>query len=816
MRRRRAAWAGLVTTLLACGPSQLRPHEPAAAQVAQTALDFPDTYVSGTATQPLDVTNVGGQRGIFTTSVDAPFSLDVDSTTLGAGEGAQLQVHFTPVSEGSFTAVAHVGDVQVPVHGRALAIPQCEAATLCNSNTFDPNRAQCVAESRPDGTSCQNACILDGACLSGACVGQPRDCDDANACTTDACGDETGCVHEARHCDPPVDPCQRATCDVATGCGLEPLDDGALCAADDCLRDEVHVCISGECLTRPRAGGTTNCHDQWVPLTMSQRSGPSMAWDGAHQQTVLFGGMGTLEGTLAETWAWDGEGWTQLHPLTSPPARSWASLAWDSDRKRVVLFGGAGTTGTLADTWEWDGRDWLQRRVQGPPARWAAAMAYDSARKRTVLFGGGGLDDTWEWDGVNWSHRTPPASPPGRNYAGLTYDPLRRRTVLFGGVDMNGWLDDTWEWDGATWLRATPSTSPERATPTPMTWDPVTERCLLVDHGLWEWDGTTWTQTTYTGQASQVTWDTKRGRAVLYDGEGTSRPTTIEWDGLGWIRAWQVTTPLMGGRHWLSWDDSRQWGVMLDSSAAISSWDGTWHESAAGGVSVAGTLDAVTFDSARAQFVAVVADPFGLGPELTWTLDDQGWSPVTGAGPPSRTSTGLAWDAARQKVVLFGGSNRQGNLNDTWEWDGVSWTQRFPTNSPSPRWSASLTWDAARSRVVLFGGGGTQGYLGDTWEWDGTNWTAMTNFSSLEPARRAGASLAYDPSRRRVVLFGGIGYGTGLVVNDTLEWDGRVWTKRPLTRSPPARSFGAMAYDQVRGRMTLFGGGDDSTWLLLP
>ena len=34
----------------------------------------------------------------------------------------------------------------------------------------------------------------------------------------------------------------------------------------------------------------------------------------------------------------------------------------------------------------------------------------------------------------------------------------------------------------------------------------------------------------------------------------------------------------------------------------------------------------------------------------------------------------MAYDAARGKVVLFGGYDGQTNLADTWEWDGQAWT----------------------------------------------------------------------------------------------------------------------------------------------
>ena len=57
--------------------------------------------------------------------------------------------------------------------------------------------------------------------------------------------------------------------------------------------------------------------------------------------------------------------------------------------------------------------------------------------------------------------------------------------------------------------------------------------------------------------------------------------------------------------------------------------------------------------------------------------------------------------------MLYGGNDGQ-RLNDTWEWDGVSWELITPTDpegdgNPSARDSHALTYDVSRGRVVLFG-----------------------------------------------------------------------------------------------------------------
>src|SRR5262245_28460927 len=131
----------------------------------------------------------------------------------------------------------------------------------------------------------------------------------------------------------------------------------------------------------------------------------------------------------------------------------------------------------------------------------------------------------------------------------------------------------------------------------------------------------------------------------------------------------------------------------------------------------------------------------------------------------TRVGAAMAYDAARQRVVLFGGS--ESLLGDPWEWDGVRWVPRNPAARPTPRSDHALAYDSARKRVVLFGGRDGSGSLQDTWEWDGVTWVPRTPAAS--PPVRHGHTLAYDTARQRVVLFGG--FDGSLRLGDTWEWD---------------------------------------------
>ena len=158
----------------------------------------------------------------------------------------------------------------------------------------------------------------------------------------------------------------------------------------------------------------------------------------------------------------------------------------------------------------------------------------------------------------------------------------------------------------------------------------------------------------------------------------------------------------------------------------------------------------------------------------------------------------MAYDPKRARVVLFGGSGGDGGSWDTWEWDGVRWTELSPSVAPdAPGWRG-MAYDVKRARMVFFGGG-------DTWEWDGERWTEY--HPPLSPPS-AGYAMAYDAARARVILFGSAG-------SDTWEWDGAHWTAVSPPTSPPVGA--KAAYDAARGNVVLIGGfaGSylDDTWL---
>jgi hypothetical protein len=180
-------------------------------------------------------------------------------------------------------------------------------------------------------------------------------------------------------------------------------------------------------------------------------------------------------------------------------------------------------------------------------------------------------------------------------------------------------------------------------------------------------------------------------------------------------------------------------------------------------------------------------------------------NPKTSASPPARSLTALSYDPAKELVLLFGGFDGQGFLDDTWEWDGARWTQSTaPQPSPPARWGHSLAADLDRRKVVLFGGVGTAGLLNDTWEWDGERWAQVS--SPTPPSPRWGAAMAFDTHGRTVVLVGGLD-DTGAPRDDVWVWSGTGWSPRAnATSKPPARFLARLAFADMAQEGLLFGG----------
>lgn len=182
-------------------------------------------------------------------------------------------------------------------------------------------------------------------------------------------------------------------------------------------------------------------------------------------------------------------------------------------------------------------------------------------------------------------------------------------------------------------------------------------------------------------------------------------------------------------------------------------------------------------------------------------------------GPGARNAHGLAFDG--RVALLFGGATDREVRGDTWGWDGRRWW-RFDVGGPSPRtfpvMVAAGTGDAYLfgGRRVLFGTSIEPSQLvGDLWLWRRGLWTRV-DVPGPEP--RAEAAGAWDPRRRRLVVFGGYTVAEGAVrpLADTWEFGDGQWTRFDV-EGPGARHGAGMAFDHASAEVVLFGGNGGRT-----
>jgi len=124
---------------------------------------------------------------------------------------------------------------------------------------------------------------------------------------------------------------------------------------------------------------------------------------------VVYGGFGTHDQMLGDTWTFDfnHDTWTQVGTSSAPTARGYVAMAYDAAGGRSVLYGGeASDSSSLDDTWTFDaaaGR-WTELvTAVGPGPRTWHTLAYDAEEQSVVMFGGGASRD---YDNAVWLFRS--------------------------------------------------------------------------------------------------------------------------------------------------------------------------------------------------------------------------------------------------------------------------------------------------------------------------------------------------------------------------------------------------------------------------
>ena len=611
-----------------------------------------------------------------------------------------------------------------------------------------------------------------------------------------------------------------------------------------------------------RAGSGYDYQDtwEWDPTTgvWTETSGAGakpdaraqhgMIFDAKAGKVVLFGGgrsqingdIMTVGLAFGDTWEYDGAtaAWTKLATTAAPSARVDFGFAYSSVAKKGYLFGGMemttpGVDGTpMQDTWEWDGTagTWTERTSSGnkPSPRFAHGMAIDTAKGQAVIFGGydmltgGSLNDVWYYDltASTWTEKQPPAGavwPTQRQWSPLVYDPTASRVYVVAG-----YLNDSGS-PGFGGMGGMPVLPPGVGYPS----NPGTSR------EVWELNTTTTTWVDRSAPSNSpgartmhaMAADPVSGKVYVFGGQdfyGTELNDLWEWNGDKWVQVVTGTSPPTRTEAGMAYDPARKSLILFGGSTYANS-------------------------------TSYMGMPDSLADTWEWNIATRKWTQLAPATSPSKRSQhGMVTDSVRNKIILYAGydsSTYNGipyppypypvvdagvytnpSKSDVWDWDGTtgSWTDRTPAASyatPAGGGYPSMVFDDGRKKLVLlqadtryYGYGSSPG---DYWTWDPNSgaWAQVTTSESLNGGLYE-TLVGFDSVRHRTVLLGMSMYSINATPSlSTFELDsaGPTWYARNTAVSPPERSSAAMAFDNQRGVMVMFGGATmgtpaDETW----
>lgn len=555
------------------------------------------------------------------------------------------------------------------------------------------------------------------------------------------------------------------------------------------------------------------------------RSMHTAIYDSARDRMIVFGGFD--DHFLNDVWALSLSGTPQWTPLVShgtlPAPRGWHAAIYDAARSRMIVFAGTNGTSRMGDVWTLslsDDSTWTALSPTGAPPgpRSSPVAIYDSPRDRLVFFGGldGSGDpknDVWALalGSPAWSQLSVSGTPPSlRVGSSAIYDPSRQRLVLFAGGTGAPNLNDTWALTlsgSPTWTLLAPANPPQGRQFHTAVYDPIGDRMLVfggssgpILSGTWALSLSAtqaWIPLSGTRRRGHVALlDDWRRRIVVFGGEdGTALNDVWELD-LASLPSWTKLTPsgtppaprtfhagvydpvrdrmvIFGGRDTAPMNDV--WELSFSGTLA-------WRQLLPMGSPPAARIDhGAVYDPLRHRMIVFGGVDAGGNPfNDVWALSLSGtptWTQLfpTGTAPAGRGAAAVVYDPTRDRVVIFGGYDRQLlALNDCWELrlsPQPTWSRLTPGGStPLARLGSAMIYDGQRDRLVLFGGTDLISYYGDTWE---MNLFGVPTWNQIVPAgvtplQRSDHKAIYDADEDRMILFAGIGIGGGHL-NDTWE-----------------------------------------------
>lgn len=178
-----------------------------------------------------------------------------------------------------------------------------------------------------------------------------------------------------------------------------------------------------------------------------------------------------------------------------------------------------------------------------------------------------------------------------------------------------------------------------------------------------------------------------------------------------------------------------------------------------------------------------------------------GWTSLTPTSTVSERSD-LVMDLIDDKVILFGGKDADGDLGDTWYFDGENWTNQYPSVSPGPRHGHSSV--VVDKKMYVFGGSGSGFLLNDLWEYCPANNTwkqIITNGSG--PSPRKGHTAVYHSTTNTIYIMGGTTSEGGSSELFALDLTTKQWTEKADMLNFDVANHGAGILNDL---LIIFGG----------
>ncbi|HTR51063.1 MAG TPA: hypothetical protein VMJ10_10185 [Kofleriaceae bacterium] len=428
---------------------------------------------------------------------------------------------------------------------------------------------------------------------------------------------------------------------------------------------------------------------------------------------------------------------------------------------------------------------------------------------------------------------TPGQTPHKRDSHAIAYDAARQRIVMYGGWTVDGNLDDTWEWDGTSWTEITTAHSPGPRLDASMAYDAVRHRIVLfggyganytgVKSDTWEYDGVDWTRKSPTASppamaAAAMSFDANRGHLLLYGGilsDSTDSTITYDYDGTTWNTLSPSSNPGSREGARMAYDAKNNY-VVLAGGGDNHTW--TWNGSAWTDRGAQAAFSEYGYDSIALAFDANRQAMVAWDGNQTSTFEWSGttWNAIAGTPIEASGSTysyiEFGYDALHKQIVMFGGyglvtGGTTDDYNITWIRSGTSWAQPAAFAEPGLRWRTAEAYDPVRRRVVMFGGQSDTSGTGenDTWEWDGAKWSPIA--PGAKPPVRGGMMMGYDSKTRTIMLFGGDVESPSFTdYADLWSYNGASWTQPASSTGRTGLEDSGMAYDSSADRVVTYGG----------